>query len=185
MTLKEKIEEAFRNRSKPDEVYRLSDNDRIYSIDSDIEKTLWFSGRDWRKLSWDDWQKYYCAIFFFLPEAFAYYLPSIMITALERLENSSMAADSILHDLDRSPGQENWDLRLTERYLQLDFQELEAIEEWMIKLSDSPAYKGFGLSDGGPGDFLGRAFDTITALRERRVEMMKEETQKRCNEIST
>jgi hypothetical protein len=48
MDLLEKIERAFAARTKPAQV-RLGDE--VVQLDSDLEEALWFSGRDWHKLS--------------------------------------------------------------------------------------------------------------------------------------
>ncbi|HET8823509.1 MAG TPA: hypothetical protein VFM77_00145, partial [Terriglobales bacterium] len=71
MTLAEKIEHVFSSRTRPAQVVP----DQVLQFDSDVEEALWFSGRDWRDLTWQDWQEHSCAFYFFRPEAFAYYLP--------------------------------------------------------------------------------------------------------------
>jgi hypothetical protein len=40
--------------------------------DSDIEDALWFTGRDWQEITWQNWQEHSSAIHFFVPDAFAY-----------------------------------------------------------------------------------------------------------------
>jgi hypothetical protein len=71
-------------------------------LSGDDEDPNWFSGKDWRDLCQDDWEQHYDAVSFFTPEAFAYYLPSILsLTADGRCH--LLVADQIIGSLDRSP----------------------------------------------------------------------------------
>jgi hypothetical protein len=54
MELSELIENAFAGREMPD---RLTDSDCSDPLDTDLADTLWFSGRNWREITWNDWQK--------------------------------------------------------------------------------------------------------------------------------
>jgi hypothetical protein len=98
--LTDKIERVFSSRPMPAQV-RLADG--VLQLDSDVEEALWFSGRDWHELTWQDWQGHSCAIFFFDPEAFAYYLPSVLLLSAQNPSDSLMAADSLINQLDCSP----------------------------------------------------------------------------------
>jgi hypothetical protein len=73
MKLTEKIERVFSSRPKPQV------RDEILQLDFEVEEALWFSGRDWHELTWQDWQKHSSAIVFFDSEAFAHYLPSVLL----------------------------------------------------------------------------------------------------------
>jgi hypothetical protein len=48
VNLTEKIEEAFAARPKPAQVILA---DEVLQLDSDVEETLWFGGRDWHELN--------------------------------------------------------------------------------------------------------------------------------------
>jgi len=100
MKLSEQIERVFSSRTKPVQV-RLADE--VIQLDDDVEDALWFSGRDWHELTWQDWQEHSCAIYFFDPEAFAYYLPSLLLLSAQNPKDSLNAADSLISELDRSP----------------------------------------------------------------------------------
>jgi hypothetical protein len=78
--LLEKIESAFSSRAKPAQV-RLADG--VFQLDFEVEEALWFSGRDWHELTWQDWQEHSSAIYFD-SEAFAYYLPSVLLLSAQR-----------------------------------------------------------------------------------------------------
>jgi len=91
MKLAATIEHVFSSRAKPAQV-RLADE--VIQLDDDVEDALWFSGRDWHELTWQNWQEHSDAIFFFDPEAFAYYLPSILLLSAQNPNESLNVAHS-------------------------------------------------------------------------------------------
>jgi hypothetical protein len=100
MTFAEKIGRAFAGRQVP-----LDLVEAVYLVypDSDGEDALWFSGRDWHELTWQDWQKHSSAIHFFVRDAFAYYLPSVLLLSSQNPGEDLMAASSLIYQLDQSP----------------------------------------------------------------------------------
>jgi len=162
MTLSEKIERVFAHRGMPDAAV---DTTGLFQIDSDVEEALWFSGRDWHGLTWRDWQDHSCAIFFFDPGAFAYYLPSLLLLSARNPSESLDAADSLLSQLDRSPDPEGWTDGFVSRFLGLNTEELDVLKEWLFQVCEYVPYKGVGLAASGPGDTFGRAFDTINLVQ--------------------
>ena len=162
MDLSEKIERAFAARTKPPQV-RLGEE--VVQLDSDLEEALWFSGRDWHELTWQNWQEHSCAIFFFDPEAFAYYLPSMLLLAAENPSESLSAADSLINQLDRTPDVEGWTEGFTSRFLELNPAELNVLKEWLLHVCEYAPYKGWGTAASGPGDTFGRAYDTVDLLQ--------------------
>ena len=164
MTLAEKIERAFSSRHKPAQV-RLADE--VIQLDDDVEEALWFSGRDWHELTWQDWQHHSNAIFFFDPESFAYYLPSLLLLSAQNPSHSLNAADSLINMLDCSPDPEGWPEGTERRFLGLNQSELDVLKEWLLHLCEYVTYRGWGISASGPGDTLGRAFDTLDLLQKR------------------
>jgi len=161
MNLAEKIERAFASRQKPAQV-RLGDE--VIQLDSDVEDALWFSGYDWDKLTWQNWQEHSSAIYYFDPEAFAYYLPSVLILAAQNPSDSLGAADSLINQLDRSPDMEGWTEGFANRFLGLNPAELNVLKEWLLRVCEYAPYKGWGTAASGPGDTFGRAFDTIDLI---------------------
>src|ERR1700691_1257489 len=125
MNLAEKIERAFAARPKPAQV-RLGDE--VLQLDSDVEEALWFSGRDWHELTWQNWQEHSCAIFFFDAEAFAYYLPSVLLLSAESPSDSLTTADSLISQLDRSPDEEGWTEGFASNCLGLSPAELDVLK---------------------------------------------------------
>ena len=162
MPLAEKIERAFSSRSKP-AVVRIADG--VFQLDSDVEDALWFSGRDWHELTWEDWREHSSAIYFFDCEAFAYYLPSVLLLSGQNPNEWLQAADSLINDLDRSPDPEWWTEGLERRFLSLNRSELDVLKEWLLEICNYTPYKGVGLAAAGPGDTFGRAFDTLNLLQ--------------------
>lgn len=173
MDLAEKIEHAFAARSKPAEVLPAG----MTQLDSDTDEALWFSGRDWRTLIWNDWQKHSCAIYFFAADAFAYYLPSILILSAQNQNDELSAADSLISQLDRSPNVEAWSEDFAGRFLKLHPEELVVLKEWLLQVCEYVPYKGVGLAASGPGDKFGRAYDT--------VDLLQKEIQRMCSANSS
>ena len=163
MTLSERIERAFEHREMPDSVVDMTNR---FQIDSDVEEALWFKGRNWHSITWDDWQKHSDAIFFFDPEAFAYYLPSLLLLSSQNPDEALMAADSLINELDQSPDPEGWTDGLVRRFLGLDPAELDVMKDWLLQVCEYVPYKGWGIAASGPGDTFGRAFDTLNLVQQ-------------------
>jgi len=164
MTLAEKIERVFAHRAMPDSVVDMV---KCFQIDSDVEEALWFTGRDWRSITWDDWREHSNAIFFFDSEAFAYYLPSVLFLSAQRPSEDLMAADSLISELDCSPDPEGWPEGLATRFLRLNWAELDVLKEWLLQICEYADYRGYGIAASGAGERLGRAFDTVDLLQKK------------------
>jgi hypothetical protein len=162
MTLSERIERVFCSRKKPAQV-RLADE--VIQLDDDVEDALWFSGRDRHELTWQNWQEHSDAIFFFDPEAFAYYLPSILLLSSQNPNESLNAADSLIGELDRTPDPEGWTKAFVSRFLELNWAEMDTLKEWLLQVCEYVPYRGWGIAASGPGDTFGRAFDTLDLLQ--------------------
>lgn len=160
-TLQEKIEAAFAGRTMPAEVIDPS----VFQFDSDVDEALWFAGRDWRELRWKDWLEHSAAPLFFSREAFAYYLPSLLLLSAQNPNDWSSAVDSLLGELDRSPSVEGWNEHFTRRFLGLRRAELDAMKEWLLCMCDSPFYRGYGYAACGPGERFARAFETVDLIQ--------------------
>jgi hypothetical protein len=162
MELFEKIECAFAGRKMP--VNLVEPADLVYP-DSDIEDALWFTGRDWHEITWRNWQEHSSAIYFFVSEAFAYYLPSVLLLSCQNPRDALMAADSLINELDQSPDPEWWTDGLVRRFLGLSPAELNVLKEWLLQVCEYVPYKGLGFAASGQGDTFGRAFDTLDLLQ--------------------
>jgi hypothetical protein len=91
----------------------------------------------------------------FVPEAFRYYLPSVLTLTIGGLKGL-IAAESLISILDRMPVPHYWDNFLTSRLLGLEPKEYEAIRQWLLSLS--------GTEDGHLEDQLVRAYETVDLL---------------------
>jgi hypothetical protein len=138
MTLVEKIRRAFAERTLPATV-----SDSVY-IDCDVEDALYFTGKTWQEVTWDDWFHHTSAMTFFNREAFAYYLPSVLILTLQKPEDSLLVADSILMDLDRSPSRDGWDNLFIEHFVGLRAEEYEVLKEWLLAICEFPTFRESG-----------------------------------------
>lgn len=166
MRLTDKIERVFSTRTKPAQV-RLADD--VLQLDFEVEEALWFSGRDWHEVTWQDWQDHDSAIFFFDSEAFAYYLPSVLLLSAQQPKEELAAANSLISQLDCSPDPKGWPEGFASRFLELNQSELGVLREWLLHVCQYTVYRRFGLAGSGPGDTFGRAFDTVNLL-EKEVE---------------
>jgi len=160
--LTEKIEEAFDARPKPAQV-RLADE--LLQLDSDVEEALWFNGRDWHEITWKDWQEHRSAIYFFAPDVFAYYLPSVLILSAQNSSKPLAAAEALINELDRSPDMEGWTEGFASRFLELGSGELDVLKAWLLQVCEYVPYKRWGIAASGSGDTFGRAYDTVDLLQ--------------------
>jgi hypothetical protein len=162
MNLIAKIEGAFAHRRIPIEVVKMEGR---FQIDSDVEDALWFEGRDWRSITHDDWERHHRAVIFLSDEAFAYYLPSLLILAIrDPIHLPGLAIDSFIYLLDRTPDVSQWDLDFTNRFLHFSQEEYAVLKEWLVFASEIFSLQGYGISGSGPGDRFGRAFDNVDLL---------------------
>ena len=160
-TLQDKIEKAFAERPKPLEVI----DPNVTQFDSDVDEALWFAGRDWHELRWKDWIEHSAALLFFSREAFAYYLPSLLLLSAQNPADWSYAVDSLIGELDRSPSVEGWNEHFTRRFLGLRREELDVLKEWLLCLCGSTSYRGYGYAACGPGERFARAFETVDLIQ--------------------
>lgn len=148
MTLIEKICQAFAGREMPERV-----SDHTY-IDCDVEDALWFAGKKWQEATWEDWKHHTSAMTFFNKQAFAYYLPSLLILTLQHPNESLLVVDSVLgtlDTLDRSPSKEGWNDLFIEHFVGLRNEEYEVLKEWLLAICEYPAFREHGIRS-GPGD---------------------------------
>jgi hypothetical protein len=154
VTLREKIVETFGYRPKPDEVVASCE-----TATSDQRDALSLGERAWQELTWDDWTEHSGAFYAFLPDAFRYYLPSILTLSIERPDQWFFPADALIQILDRSPTVAYWEEFLTDRLLGLRICEYEALSDWLLLLAAE--YEAIA-----PHETVGRAFDTVALLQQ-------------------
>jgi hypothetical protein len=152
MTIFQQIEAAFSGRDKPKSVVR-EDN----PLTTEYEDALWFKDRDWHHVTWEGWEDHRDALFAFTPEAFAYYLPSVLSLSSTQPNRLFVPASCLLGILDRSPTPEYWDSILLTRLMGLKVTEYEALKAWLLLLTEHEMNWN--------GVSLGRAFDTVSLLQ--------------------
>jgi hypothetical protein len=123
----DEIESAFAGRQRPDCVTKLPANDR----DIDYVDTIWFSGRDWRELSREDWRAHQEAYAFLTPDAFAYFLPSILILSLRIPEEEFILVDRLEFDLATIRLDIDGEELARRRFGRLETRELETLLDWL------------------------------------------------------
>jgi hypothetical protein len=154
MNLNQKIEHAFAERKRPEKLIN-----HHATVTPEQEDALWFTGRDWRAVSREEWDGHWDAFFTFTPEAFAYYLPSILTLTVQSPAPDFLPADALLKILDRSPAVESWDDFLITRLGGLRPAECEVLKEWTLYLASNESWAS--------QYSLGRAFDTAELLQKR------------------
>lgn len=153
MTLREKIVKAFGYRLQPDEVVEPHGR-----ATCDQRDALSLGERAWQELSWEDWTEHSGAFYAFLPDAFRYYLPSILTLSIERPEQWFSPADALVQILDRSPTVEYWNDFLTDRLLGLRACEYDVLSEWLLSVAQNDVVAS--------PEAMGRAFDTVALLQQ-------------------
>jgi hypothetical protein len=147
MSIQSDIESAFAHRKRPTKLIELQSPTTPEQNDA-----MWFKNRDWREIDWKDWEAHSDAIFAFVPEAFIYYLPSILTATLNAPNKQLLVADFLIGTLDRSPEPYHWDKFITDRFIGLEAAEYQALKDWILDLS--------GQSTVYSEDSLTRSFET-------------------------
>lgn len=150
MELTQHIIQAFSWRPLPNKV--VADD----AIDSELTRdALAFQGKTFTEVTAAEWQKHFDAIYGFSPDAFCYYLPSIMIATLHAPSMGLISTDSVIGMLDRSNMPNSWDIFFTERWLHLTQDEYSVVAAWLLWLTEHESWQA-------P---INRAFDTINLLK--------------------
>ena len=160
MELTDVIEQAFAAREMPK---KLTDSDCTDTLDTDVQDTLWFSGRNWRELTWDDWRKHDVALCFFNRDALAYWLPSVLLLSLQRPDEFMPSAGYLIRTFGSrcwAPSPQHWKPFFRERFVGLRTGEYEALKGWLLFLGRVDTYRVSRLR--GPGDIFDRALETIS-----------------------
>jgi hypothetical protein len=167
MELVEVIEEAFKGRVMPDVVTTSDCSD---PADSDIEDTLWFVGRNWREVSWNDWNEHDVSLSFFTRDALAYWIPSVLLLSLGRTGEYLPSAGYLIRAFGArywAPSPNHWTISFRERFVGLRSEEYEAIEAWLMFMSNMEIYRKYLNTKPRSGDVFERAIETVRlALRE-------------------
>jgi len=146
----QKIASAFGHRPRPIVVTNV---DVCSSLRDDA---LHFEGKNWESVSANDWMRYGDAFFGFSPEAFVYYLPSILGLSLERSKELFAAADALITALDTSADPDIWPEWFSQRFGLLTADELEVLMDWSAHyLSEHST---------GEGSESARVTDTLAML---------------------
>ena len=148
------IRSAFAWRGRPE---RATNSSELTS--DELQSLMAVFALDWRDTTATIWDRYSEAVSYFSPEAFCYYLPGIMLAAMEEGSANNSAASSVIWALDRSPRIDWWDEQFSLRWPLLTLIELSAVEAWIVWLSSITRSNHDDVS-------LGRAMDTLQLLRD-------------------
>jgi hypothetical protein len=158
MTTGAQIDAAFTARKQPTKLVEPRT-----PVTPEQRDAIWFTDRHWRDVKWQDWQSHPDAFYAFLPEAFVFYLPSVLIGAMEAPQRELLAADALIGMLDRSPEPYHWDIFMTARLVGLEPAEYEAMKAWVLSRSDAVETSN--------EDSLTRAYETIDLLAQETVRL--------------
>jgi hypothetical protein len=125
----DQIEAAFAHRQRPELLTERPVDD------SDYEDAIWFRGRDWREIRWEDWEHNFSAFFAFTPEAFVYFLPSILTLSVCNPNDILLVATSLESVLANGLADPNNGPFLRSRLSRLAEREYDAIFLWLKWMS--------------------------------------------------
>src|SRR5579863_4234858 len=179
MGLAEIIANAFAEREMP---AKVTDSDCTPPIDSDVVDTLWFSGKNWREITWNDWKGHDVALSFFTQDALAYWLPSVLLLSLQRPGEYLSSAAYLIRTFGSrnwAPSPDHWKDYFRVRFVGLRTEEYEAIKEWLLFMSSLETYRKYLNVKPGPGDIFERAIETV-CLAERESQRASDPDLIRC-----
>lgn len=154
MSLRSAILEAFVHRPLPNSVVEI-----VRNHDADQIDAQWFEGRHWQSISRLDWEQHRGAFYAFSPEAFRFYLPSILLISTGDAGQSFDLAHAVIDVLDRSPDPGYWDEFMRSRFSGFTSCEYRAIQDWLLALAAD--------AGGDSSESLGRCFDTVVLLEKQ------------------
>ena len=115
-----------------------------------------FEGKDWRDVTAEDWLENSDAFFGLSPEAFAYFLPSILSLSLDHANFPMGSADTLIGSLDTSADPEIWPEWFCQRFGLLSASEIRALKDW--------AALYLANAEKGEGSEFERVQDTLSML---------------------
>lgn len=135
------IDSAFYKRNMPEKA--VPD---VSPTSVELDDAIWFQGRPNDEITFSDWEAHWDAMAFFTPEAFIYYLPSLMKACLVKPMDYLLAMDYVFSCLDRVPEMDHVDDFVRDRFFALSRLELEAVSTWIVTLlSSESAYDKISL----------------------------------------
>jgi hypothetical protein len=152
--MKQQITSAFRHRQRPTTVTNVAVSSTLR------DDACHFEGMSWTQVTARDWAEYSDAFTGFSPEAFVYFLPSLLILSLEASNLPLVAADFLVSSLDTSGDPDIWPGWFAERFEMLTSAEIRTLKDWSV------AYLANAVK--GEGSEFARVQDTLTMLELRR-----------------
>lgn len=148
--MQQQILAAFGHREPPATVTNVEGRSTLR------DDALHFEGKDWRDVTASDWLESSDAFFGLSPEAFAYFLPSVLSLSLERANFPMVVADALTTSLDTSADPEIWPEWFRQRFGLLTASELKTLKDW------ATCY--LANAEKGEGSEFARVQDTLSML---------------------
>lgn len=120
------IQRAFAHRAPP-----ATMTDSLQLSDVEYAEVMSFEGQTWSQIRFDAVERNSDAVFWFSPEAFAYFLPGFLSAGLRENRCDANAYDALIGMLDRSTEVEHWDDFFSPRFGLLTLPELRAFSAWV------------------------------------------------------
>jgi hypothetical protein len=105
--------------------------DKRYPCDSDQNDAALLQGLAWTEVAPEFWRDHWWALTSLRPEAFVYYLPSLLEVSLTEELPYDMARDSLIQTLDTSADIETTPHFSWNRFLLLSHAQFECLEAWI------------------------------------------------------
>jgi cytosine/creatinine deaminase len=135
----ENVRRAFSWRKIPEFVMSAGPTAQISSSDEEDAQRL--LSRDWRDLTWDDWDEIFRGLFYITHEEVAYYMPSIMLLSMEEHNQPMLAVGSLLMMLSKGVTCEGSGNDANEDLLRLTNEECGVLAGWLQYLCSRPEYE--------------------------------------------
>jgi len=155
MKLLNLINEAFNTRNKPN---ILTSSKEL--SEEEFQEVIFFQDKSWSMVTCEQFESHHESIYWFTPDAFQYYLLSMIYAGVKEQKTDLLVYDSIINMLDRSPKPEYWDNFFIERWTLFTYKEYEIIQEWLLWLT---SFDNLIYDD----DSLSRSFETLELLKNR------------------
>ena len=147
--MQHEIATAFAHRQCPETVTLTAIDDTLRA------DALFFANRDWRDITAEAWTEYSDAFYGLSPEAFLYFLPSILSISLDP-SNVLLVADALVTALDTSANPDIWSDWFSDRFKALTAGEIEVLKVWAAAFLNTV--------EKGEGSEYRRVHDTLTML---------------------
>ena len=154
------ISDAFSWRKRPN--LMTTSNELTKHEEDSLLKIFDLDAND---ISADDWENEFDILTLLSPDAFCYYLSSILRVSVKENELNLIVVFNLVTMLNRSPNEDWWELSFLERWSLLTENELDAIGNWFYWMLD---FQSRSISD----EMIEKTLETLQILKKRKFEQI-------------